>query len=277
MTDVPVLALCLGVAAAAFAALWPLSLRLRDASLVDVLWAPGFVLQAGVAAALAPAGWGVHGALLLGLLAVWAARLGATLVARRIAAGGEDPRYRRLRAAREPGFWWKSLFMVFLLQAVVQWLIVAGPLGVFFVPAAAAGALALAGVLLALAGLAIEGMADLQLDRFRRTHAPGALCDTGLRAVVRHPNYSGEMMFWGGIGLVAADAGAVAGLAAPVLVTLLLAFVSGRPILDEHMGETRPGWAAYRARVPAFVPRLNSRLSAELPRAAAETGRDRLP
>jgi steroid 5-alpha reductase family enzyme len=67
------------LAAAAVAALmlatWVESLRRRDASIVDVVWGPAFVLVA-LAAALA----GEEGAelrwLLLGLTAAWGLRLG---------------------------------------------------------------------------------------------------------------------------------------------------------------------------------------------------------
>ncbi len=245
-----------GVALAGFVALWGLSLRWRDASVVDFWWGPGFLAQVLVADALADGPLSDRGLLVGVLVGAWAVRLGVVLGRRRIAEGHEDPRYAALRAAWDPGFWWKSLFLVFLLQAVLQSVIAWGPIAAALAPATAIGALGMIGVVLAMAGLGLETVADAQLDAFKRRAAPGDLCDTGLRAHIRHPNYAGEILFWAGVALLALEAGAWIGLVGAALVAALLTSVSGAPVLDDRLGATRPGWRAYRARVPAFVPAL---------------------
>ena len=73
---------------------------------------------------------------------------------------------------------------------------------------------------------------------------------SGLRAHMRHPNYTGEIIFWIGVALILVDGGVWLGLLSPVLITLFLTKVSGAPLLDERLSETRPGYAAYRARCP---------------------------
>ncbi len=239
-----------------FGALWGLSLRWRDASVVDFWWGPGFLAQVLVVDALAEGPLSDRGLLVGVLVGAWAVRLGLVLGRRRIAEGHEDARYAALRAAWEPGFWWKSLFVVFLLQSVLQSVIAWGPISAALAPATAIGALGMLGVVVAMAGLGLETVADAQLDTFKRSSAPGELCDTGLRAHIRHPNYTGEMLFWAGIALIALEGGAWIGLVSACLVSALLISVSGAPMLDERLGATRPGWRAYRERVPAFIPAL---------------------
>lgn len=250
--------LALGMTVAVFAALWPLSLVWRDASVVDVWWGPGFLAQ-GVLAVWLAGGTGLRGGLALALIGLWSLRLGWVLTARRLRAGHEDPRYGALRAAWGPGFWWKSLGVVFGMQALVQWVLALGPTAAV-VAAGDPGALAWIGAALALAGLGLEARADAELDHFKRHAGPGALCDTGLRARMRHPNYTGEIGFWTGIALIGIDGGVWGAAVTPVLLALLLWRVSGAPMLDDHLGATRPGYAAYRARVPGFIPwRLSAR------------------
>lgn len=237
-----------------FALLWPVSLWRRDASVVDFWWGPGFLLLAGLAVALAEPEPTARSWLLLGLIGVWAVRMGAVLSARRFREGREDPRYTTLRRAWEPGFWWKSLGVVFLLQGTVQWAIAAGAVAGILAPASPLGLLAWAGAALAVAGIGIEAQADAELDAFKRAAPPDALCETGMRAHLRHPNYLGEIVFWAGIALICIDGGAWAGLISPALILIFLTKISGAPMLDEHLAATKPGYAAYRARVPGFIP-----------------------
>ena len=243
------------VALVVFVAFWPLSVRRDDVSIVDLFWGPGFLLQ------LVVAGWvvGISGArdwLLLGLIGLWAIRLGFVIARRTWVHEGEDPRYAIIRRAWGTAFWWKSLFIVFVLQAAIQWLIALGPISGLVLGSGSIGLLGWGGVAVALIGLAFEASADAQLDAFKRTAAPGALCTTGLRAHVRHPNYLGEVIFWIGIGLLVFDGGVWMGLVSPLLIGFFLTYVSGVPILDEHLASSRQEYAAYRRRVPAILPRI---------------------
>ena len=241
------------VAMGSFAALWPLSLRLHDASIVDFVWAPGFLVQLVIALALLPEA-AARAWLLLGLVGVWSVRLTVTLAARRLREGHEDPRYTAIRESWGPAFWWKSLFIVFMLQSVLQWLIASGAIAGAAVADQALGGLAMLGGAVALSGLTLETLADRQLDLFKRRNGPGALMTGGLRRHVRYPNYTGEIVFWLGIALIGLDGGAWLAIISPVVIGALLSLVSGAPILDERLGSTRPEYEAYRRRTPAFFP-----------------------
>lgn len=243
----------LAIALIAFVSIWPFSVLRHDASLVDLAWGPGFILQLLIAAFLVE-GLGARDFLLLSVIGAWSLRLGWLLARRRFREGHEDPRYTSVRKAWGPPFWWKSLFIVFILQAFLQWLIVLGPIASIASMDAPLGLLAWVGTAIALGGLILEVIADRELDEFKRTAAHADLLTTGLRAYMRHPNYLGEIIFWAGIALILIDGGTWLGLLSPILIGFFLTRVSGAPLLDERLSETRPGYAEYRARVPGFLP-----------------------
>ena len=106
----------------AFAAIgWLASLPLRNVSIVDSMWPLMFLLAAGVYAwALWPVG--TRGHLALALVAIWSLRL-AGYITWRNRGHGEDFRYQEIRKRNQPGFEFKSLYLVFGLQAGLAWAI----------------------------------------------------------------------------------------------------------------------------------------------------------
>jgi steroid 5-alpha reductase family enzyme len=245
----------LAVTLAVFAGLWVLSLRKSDCGVVDLYWSWGFAVIAwmglGSLAAPAPAQWAFAG-----LVTLWAARLGVHLALRHQHATGEDARYRAMREAHGPGWERRSFWMVFMLQAVVLW-IVASPVHVAMTsaPAPLPPWLAAASIVLFATGLIVETVADAALLRFRRNpENRGRLLTSGLFAWSRHPNYFGESVLWCGLGLGSFGvSGSWLAFLAPVLLTLLLLKVSGVPLLEEQL-RSRPGFADYAARTSAFIP-----------------------
>ncbi len=232
--------------------LWLVSLRLRDASIVDPFWAPGFALVT-VAYLWADGRYASRGLLALLLVSLWAARLGWHLL-RRNRRSGEDPRYRAMRDRHGERFGRVSLVTVFWLQAVLLW-IISAPLAGSVVSVAPLGALDLVGALVFLVGFSIEAMADLQLERFKADpESAGRVLDTGLWRYSRHPNYFGNAVLWWGLYLVAVGGGAAWSVFGPVLMTWLLLRVSGVTLLEKGLVTSRPGYADYVERTSAFVP-----------------------
>jgi steroid 5-alpha reductase family enzyme len=232
-------------------ATWALSLPLRDASIADLAWGWLVAGPALVAAALLPTG--PRALPVLALALAWALRL-SLYIAWRHRGQPEDRRYQAMRARNDPHFAWKSLYLVFGLQAVLAW-IVAAPLFAALASRGPLGALDAAGLALALFGLAFEAVADAQLARFKADPAHrGRVMDRGLWRYSRHPNYFGEACFWWGLGLVAVAAGAWWALASPLLLTALLLKVSGVPLLEDDLNARRPGYREYVRRTPAFFP-----------------------
>ena len=231
--------------------LWLVSLRLRDVSIIDVFWAPGFALLAW-AAAVAAAPFGPRTWLALALVSLWGLRLGLHILLRH---KGEDHRYGEMRAKFGPRWWWRSLFQVFWLQALLLW-IISWPLQVAVAASRPLNIVDAAGAALAAAGLLIEGLADHQLTRFRADAASaGKVMDRGLWSWSRHPNYFGDALMWWGFFLIGfAGAHDWWLLVSPVAMTILLLRVSGVSLLEETIAERRPGYADYIRRTSAFVP-----------------------
>jgi steroid 5-alpha reductase family enzyme len=237
-----------------FSLLWLASLRLANASIVDAWWGPAFVLALFAYLDFdlpdQPRAW-----LVLGATVLWAARL-AWHIGRRNIGHGEDPRYRAWREQHGSRWWWRSYLQVFLLQAVVAW-IVSFPLfhaarGV--APFPAGWDVAGAGVFLA--GWLWESVADWQLAAFKGDPSNrGLVMNRGLWRYSRHPNYFGEAVLWWGLGLIGASVpGGWTGLIGPMLMTFLLLRVSGVTMLERGLRQSKPGYAEYVERTSAFVP-----------------------
>jgi steroid 5-alpha reductase family enzyme len=231
---------------------WLLSLPLRNVSIVDSLWSL-MLFAAGVIYGLGADPRAPRLAFVLWLAALWAARLSIYITARGMGKG-EDHRYQAIRARNEPHFKWKSLYLVFWLQAALAWIISLPLLGVF-ASNQPIGALDYAGILLWLVGFVFEAGGDWQLARFRKDPAnAGAVMNRGFWRFTRHPNYFGEFCIWWGFWLMAASAGAWWSAAGPALLTLLLLRVSGVGLLEKDIGKRRPQYADYVLKTNAFFP-----------------------
>jgi steroid 5-alpha reductase family enzyme len=196
MLDLHAALLALAAMALLAALGWGLSAAKRDVSIVDSLWSLFFLLGAGVYAAGLDA-TGPRAALLLALVAVWALRLSGHITWRN-RGEPEDRRYQAIRARNQPGFAWKSLYLVFGLQALLAW-VISAPLYAGIGGTAPLKALDYAGAALWLFGFVFEAVADAQLVRFKSDAANrGKVLDTGLWRYTRHPNYFGEAVLWWG-------------------------------------------------------------------------------
>jgi len=245
----------LGLAATVLPALlcWLVSVPRADVSLVDRVWALLFVAAALVYASRAHPGPARLWLTLVPLL-LWAVRLTWHISVRNW-GHGEDRRYREIRRKHGPGFAASSLYVVFLPQAVLAWIISLPLLGLLVGQRPVAWR-ELPGAALWLAGFTVEVVADLQLTRFLASpRQRGAVMDRGLWRYSRHPNYFGECCLWWGFYLMALAAGAWWAIAAPVLMTMLLLRVSGVTLLEKDIAERRPAYRDYAARTSAFLTR----------------------
>jgi steroid 5-alpha reductase family enzyme len=234
---------------------WLASLARHDVSLVDRVW-PVCISGAGLVYFVLLQGHTPRGLCMAVLGTAWAVRLGLYITARNW-GHGEDRRYQAIRARNQPGFAFKSLYLVFALQAVLAW-IVSAP----FLPGMAAvqplGWIDVVGIVLALFGIFFEAIGDAQMARFKADPAnEGKVMDGGLWRYTRHPNYFGEACVWWGLWLIAIGGAGLSGAwttVSPLLMTWLLLKVSGVRMLEADIGERRPAYRAYIARTNAFVP-----------------------
>jgi steroid 5-alpha reductase family enzyme len=233
---------------------WRVGARMRDMSIIDIFWGPGFVLVALVTLAVgdAPSGRRV---LLAVLVSVWGLRLGGYLAWRNL-GHGEDARYQAMRRHVGDGFHAWAFTHVFLFQGLV--------LTVVSLPVQIGGNLTsrtvlapqvLVGIALWAVGLGFEAIGDVQLARFKAEPANGGkVMDRGLWAWTRHPNYFGDACVWWGLWLVSINGWvALATVGSPLVMTYFLVHVSGARLTEKYM-RGRPGFTEYQKRTSYFVP-----------------------
>jgi len=234
---------------------WLLSVALKNASIVDIVWGAGFVVVTWVMQ-LTIEGDSSRQWLITAMVSIWGLRLSGFL-ARRNIGHGEDWRYVAMRKRHGRRFPLVSLVTVFALQGVVMFL-VSLPVQLGHADRSpSVGPLAVMGLLVWFLGIVFEAVGDMQLRRFKKDPSnAGLVMDRGLWSLTRHPNYFGDSCVWWGIGIVAAEAGTAAwGLIGPVVMTLFLTKVSGVPMLERSLAKRKPGYADYMARTSGFFPR----------------------
>ncbi|MFM8266541.1 MAG: DUF1295 domain-containing protein [Ilumatobacteraceae bacterium] len=242
---------------------WVVSLAVRNASIVDVVWGLGFVIVAW-AVRLRVDGVEARQNLLLALTTIWGLRL-AIYLGWRNHGKGEDFRYQAMRRHWGARFPIVSLLTVFTLQGVLMW-IVSLPVQVGQTAESPdLGLLAALGVAVWAIGLFFESVGDAQLVRFKRNPAnAGALMTTGLWRYTRHPNYFGDACVWWGIALVAAETTVGRwGLIGALMMNILLVRVSGVALLEKSLRRRKADYADYAARTSSFFPRPPRRLPSD--------------
>lgn len=242
---------------------WLVQRRTGNAGWSDAFWSFG-TGAACVLVALLPvagSGWPTTRQLIVALAAaVWSLRLGSHIAARSRAAKEEDARYAALRREWGADFQ-RRLYVFLLIQAGAGWLLTLPVLAAAQNPRPGLtwqDGLAIAIFVAAVIG---ESVADRQMRAFREAHAGehGRICDTGLWAWSRHPNYFFEWLGWCAYPVMALGPFYPLGwlsLVGPLLMYWLLVHVSGIPLLEQHLAASRPdAFRRYAERVPAFFPR----------------------
>jgi len=232
---------------------WALSVRLANASIVDIVWGLAFVVVAHTARAVGDPNGRID--LITALVTIWGFRLSGYLLWRNWGAG-EDKRYLAMRRRFGDKFWWFSLIQTFALQGVLVMIV---SLPVQLTAASddvSLGPVAWLGLVVWLVGFGFETVGDAQLARFKADPAnEGRVMDTGLWRYTRHPNYFGDFTVWWGLFLVSLAAGGWWGVIGPIVMSVFLLRVSGVAMLEKTIGKRRPGYADYVARTSAFFPR----------------------
>jgi len=234
---------------------WLWSLPLKDVSIVDIAWGANGALIAVISFLLASGAF-PRKLLLTGMAGFWGVRL-AVHIAVRKRGKGEDFRYAAMRENHGDAFPRRSLYRIFLLQALLIWAIsMPVMVGQHASTPPTLTLLDYLGLAVFILGFGIEVLADQQLKAFlSRPENQGKVMDRGLWRYSRHPNYFGESLIWWGIYLVAAATpwGWVT-VFSPLLMTWFLLKVSGVPLLEEGLAERKEGYREYMERTSVLVP-----------------------
>lgn len=239
--------------ALALAVVWAVQLKTRNAGMVDPVWSWSMGFLAVWYASFGSAA--AETRLVLGLLGgIWGLRLGSHLFIRN-AGKPEDARYAKFRAewGAKANF---NMFWFFQFQALVAWALSIGFLVVAYRPGDSHVTALGLGVAIWLVAVIGESVADAQMERFRNDPSTkGQVMNRGLWRYSRHPNYFFESLHW--IAYLPLAIGSaywwVAILPAAMMAWLLLK-MSGVPILEAHLVNSRLGYADYMRRTSVFIP-----------------------
>jgi steroid 5-alpha reductase family enzyme len=235
--------------------MWLVSVRIKNAGIVDVGWAMGLVLLAIWYAWRGP-GYPARKWTLSAMVVLWGLRLASHLV-QRIAREPEDGRYQQIRRDWQGGNVDLRFFFFFEGQAVLDILLSMPMLIAAVNPAPHLKALEYLGIMLSLAAVIGESVADRQLAAFKHDPANrGHVCQRGLWNYSRHPNYFFEWFVWVAwiVYALASPWGWLA-LICPMLMLFFLLRVTGIPATEAQSLRSRgQEYARYQQTTSAFVP-----------------------
>lgn len=244
-----------GVIMLFMALVWLVSVRITNASIVDMIW--GFVFVVAAVAYFAfTDGYETRKWLVLILTVIWGMRLSLHLTARNWGKP-EDFRYQKFRERYGADrYWWVSFFQVYLLQGTILWFVSLPLLAAqYHETSANLTIFDVLGVIVWGIGIFFEAVGDWQLTRFKANPAnKGKVLNTGLWRYTRHPNYFGDSMVWWGLFLIAVSTHwGILTIISPLFMTFLLMRVSGVKLLEKTLKE-KPGYEEYIRRTSAFLP-----------------------
>jgi steroid 5-alpha reductase family enzyme len=247
----------LGVSAIMFVALWIISVFKKDASIVDIFWGVGCAIPSAVVYSNYNTGHPLQ-LLLLGMVWLWAFRLGGYLAIRNL-PHGEDVRYQHMRKAAggDKPFILISLLRVFILQCIIAWLIsFPTQLGQIGLMGNELSITAYIGVVVWLTGFLFEAVGDAQLRKFKQNpENAGKIMDQGLWSWTRHPNYFGNSLIWFGIAIAALQSPyGIYAMFSPLVMAFFLVKISGKALLERLMVNKYPAYEDYMQKTSGFLP-----------------------
>ena len=158
------------------------------------------------------------------LVLIWALRLGSYLFIR-ILKIGHDERFDQIRV--NP----LSFFAFWLMQGLTCALVSFPTIAIFKLEASQVNIVFVLMVILSLSGLLLETIADAQKFKFKNSF-PKKFMHSGVWKKIRHPNYTGELMFWWGLFFAGLSLGIHWGtIVGPLWMSLIILRFSGVPIL----------------------------------------------
>ena len=170
----------------------------------------------------------------------------------------EDWRYADLRAKLGRGYWPFSLVSLHLTPTLLVFGALAPAARVVLLgdTAPALNALDALAVLLSLASLVVEAVADETLARHRAA-GETKTCVAGLWQRSRHPNYFGECAFWCSLSLFAQAAGVLTWrlCLGPLALCAFFRFASV-PLMDQRNADKRPDYAQATRGLNALLPTI---------------------
>ncbi len=234
---------------------------IKNNSIVDIGWGLGFVITAWILMIIY--GFTIEKLVVNILVSLWGLRLFYHIMKRNLFKD-EDFRYKAWRKAWGKWVVPRAFFQIFMLQGLFMFIV---GISVFYlniygftdgVHLSVLGWVTLIiADLLWLFGYLFEVIGDRQLRKhIANPNKEQKLMTKGLWQYTRHPNYFGEAVIWWALALMVVAGSDLISLfvfISPIVITFLLRFVSGVPMLEKRMSKS-PGWDQYAKKTNAFFP-----------------------
>lgn len=234
----------------------------RDNSIADIGYGFGFILITGFAFFSQDITQSHRSIIISTCILLWGGRL-MYRIGRKNWSKHEDFRYKAWRTEwqkkGEIYLLLRSFLQVFVLQGIIIYLVSLSGLFGNTMQIDTMKWYNYAGAMLWVTGFLFEFVGDIQLDRFLKSKQEGKekshIMKTGLWKYTRHPNYFGESLQWWGLALVCLFGvnGSLIVFVSPILITYLLLFISGIPLLEKRWAGDKE-WEEYKKKTNAFVP-----------------------
>tara|TARA_B100000959_G_scaffold287158_1_gene369766 strand:- start:957 stop:1733 length:777 start_codon:yes stop_codon:yes gene_type:complete len=237
--------------------LWSLSLKIKDASIIDIYWGFGFCVIAWSCllfmyldgSPISTNQW-----IMSVLISIWGLRLTFYLAQRNIGQG-EDYRYVKMRNASKKDWRLVSYFRVFMFQGLLQ-VIISAPIFIIFSVGdqIQSNAMTITSIIVFSIGLFIESISDQQMKEFRSDPAnANKIMNVGLWQFSRHPNYFGDFLQWLAVFILSLNTATFWGILAPLMMLFIFLKLTIR-ILENAQIKKRPEYSDYVNSTNMFFP-----------------------
>lgn len=214
--------------------------------IADIAWALGISIQASIyylfSTPSAEKSW------LMVLVWIWGLRLAGFLYWNRIHLPWQDKRYEKIIANSKQTAS-KTIFLNYQIQAFLQWIMGLAWFFIMYFPHFSKITLVFSSILFFL-GLSIEVIADEQLKEFKKNPV-SKVCQIGLWAYSRHPNYFGEILIWISFAFASLN---IFSVISPLCLYGIMRFITG-PLTEqtsiEHKGQA---YLDYQKNTPMIFP-----------------------
>ena len=231
----------------------------KNNGLADMAWGLGFVVVA-ITSLIYTENFSAISLSVTALVLLWGLRL-FFYIGLRNWSKPEDYRYVNMRNKWKTHLKLKAFLKVFMFQGILLYII---SLPIQFsmqtkkaVDQPVEFVILGLGVLLWLIGFYFEAVGDAQLKTFKKNpENKGKIMQSGLWKYTRHPNYFGEALMWWSVWIVSIatlELLSFIGFVGPLLITLLLLFVSGVPLLEKKYKDN-PLFQEYAKKTSIFFP-----------------------
>lgn len=232
-----------------FTIVFVIAQKKQNNAIIDIAWGLGFVIVSLFS--MIVANYSIIPILLFILISMWGLRLSYHLFKRNWNKE-EDYRYKEMR-----NNWVKNqksqFFLKIYMSQMFLMLLISTPIIFSINNVSNITYVTVIGLIIWLIGYFFEVVGDYQLKVFLKKNR-GKVMDKGLWKYTRHPNYFGEATMWWGIFIISlTNFSSLINIISPILITYLLLFVSGVPLLENKYGPN-PNYIKYKKVTSKFIP-----------------------